>query len=302
MKVFITGAAGYVGHAVARAFRRAGHDVHGLVRSAARRSDLARGEIHVLVGDLTRPESYREAAEEADVLVHAAADMQVGPPADRTAVQTLLEAARRGPQPKALLYTSGVWVHGDTAERTIDESAPRVAARLVAWRPAHEDLVLGAGHVRGLVLRPGCLYGGRGGLTGSWFEGAREGVLRLVGEGRNHWAMVHADDVGEAYVRAAESGLGGEAFILAEPPGASVRECAEAAAHASGHTVTMEAVALDEARKTMGDFADCLAIDQHVSSAKAEARLGWRPRHAGFVADAPAYYAAWDAWREASRA
>lgn len=301
MKVFITGAAGYVGHAVARAFRRSGHDVHGLVRSAARRNALARDEIHALVGDITRPETYREVAEQADVLVHTAADFTQGPPPDRTAIDTLLEAARRGAQPKTLIYTSGTWVHGDTAERVIDETAPLAPAALVAWRPAHEELVLGASHVRGLVLRPGCLYGGRGGLTGAWFEGAQGGVLRLVGEGHNHWAMVHADDVGEAYVRAAESGLGGEAFVLAERSGASVRECAEAAARASGHAVTLETVALDEARRTMGDFAECLALDQHVSSAKAEARLGWRVRHAGFVADAAAYYVAWDAWRETRR-
>lgn len=301
MKVFITGASGYVGHALARAFRRAGHDVHGLVRSVAKGRDLARREIHVLVGDVTRPETYREVAEQADVLVHAASDMQVGPPADRAAVETLLDAARSGAQPKSLLYTSGTWVHGDTAERTIDESAPRAAAKLVAWRPAHEDLVLGASHVRGLVLRPGCLYGGRGGLTADWFQGARAGVLHLVGDGHNHWAMVHADDLGDAYVRAAESGLGGEAFVLAEPSGASVRACAEAAARASGHTVVIESVTLDAARQTMGDFADCLALDQHVSAAKAETRLGWRPRHQGFVADAPAYYAAWQAWQEEHR-
>lgn len=301
MKVFITGATGYVGCAVAHAFRRAGHDVHGLVRSVARGRDLARGEIHVLVGDVTRPETYREVAEQADVLVHAASDMQVGPPADRTAIETLLLAARRGPQPKTLLYTSGTWVHGDTAELTIDESARIAPAKLVAWRPAHEELVLRASHVRALVLRPGCLYGGRGGLTADWFEGARDGVLRLVGDGRNHWAMVHADDLGEAYVRAAESGLGGEVFAIAEPSGASVRECAEAAARASGHSVSLEPVALEEARKEMGDLADCLALDQHVAATKAEARLGWKARHAGFVADAPAYYAAWEAWQEERR-
>lgn len=297
MKVMVTGAAGYVGHAVARAFRRAGYEVHGLVRSSARRHELARSEVHALVGDVLRPDTYRELAESADVLVHAAADARVGPPADRAALETLLEAARRGPQPKTLLYTSGTWVHGDTGERVVDERAPLAPAALVAWRPAHEDLVLNASHVRGLVLRPGCLYGGPGGLTADWFEGAHEGVLRLVGDGHNHWAMVHADDVGDAYVRAAESGLASEVFLLAEPAGASVRECAEAAARASGHTVTLETVPLAAARQTMGDLADCLALDQHVSAAQAAARLGWRPRHAGFVAEAPAYYAAWEAWR-----
>src|SRR5437867_7160365 len=72
MRVFVTGATGYVGFAVATALRRAGHDVYGLTRGAAKASQLARQEIHPVQGDIGDPKSYADAAEECSVLVHAA--------------------------------------------------------------------------------------------------------------------------------------------------------------------------------------------------------------------------------------
>src|SRR5439155_674541 len=81
---------------------------------------------------------------------------------------------------------------------------------LVAWRPAHEQLVLQAKGVRGLVMRLGCVYGGRGGLTGDWFAAAAAGKApTVVGSGHNRWTMVHLDDLADAYVRAAERGRAG---------------------------------------------------------------------------------------------
>ena len=237
MEVFITGATGYVGRAVARAFRRAGHEVWGLCRSEAKALTLARGEIHPVLGDIAKPDTYAKRAEACCVLVHAAADMQagvVGP--DRVVVDAFLGAARRGAQPKTLVFTSGVWVHGDTGGALVDETAPLAPPKLVAWRPAHEQLVLGAPGARGLVIRPGCVYGGQGGLTGQWFQGAyRDKALRVVGDGRNRWAMVHVEDLADAYVRAAESGLGGEVFNVADRSRCAVDEMAGAAAKAAGY-------------------------------------------------------------------
>src|SRR5207245_9832875 len=87
----------------------------------------------------------------------------------------------------------------------------------VAGRPAHEQMVLQAETVRGLVIRPGCVYGGRSGLTGDWFAAALAGKPpTVVGTGHNRWAIVHGDDLADAYVRAAESGLAGEAFDVVD--------------------------------------------------------------------------------------
>jgi nucleoside-diphosphate-sugar epimerase len=296
VKILVTGATGYVGNAVARAFRRAGHDVLGLTRSAEKERLLARAEIRPVRGDITAPETFRRVAESCSVLVHAAADLEKGMvEPDRAALDVLLDAARRGPRPKTLAYTSGVWVHGDTGPEAADETTPLSPARKVAWRPAHEERVLCAPGVRGLVIRPGCLYGGPGGLTAGWFGDARAGSVQIIGDGSNHWAMVHADDLGDAYVRAVESDVAGQVFDVVDHSRHTVLELALAAARAAGGSGVVTRVPIEAARARMGDYADCLALDQHVDAGKALRLLAWRPRHRGFVAEAEALFAAWSA-------
>src|SRR2546425_4347376 len=208
MRVFVTGATGYVGFAVATALRRTGHDVYGLTRAAAKAPQLARQEIRPVIGDIGDPKSYADTAEACSVLVHAAFESSASAVTkDKTAVDALIEAGRRGAQPKTLIYTSGVWVHGDTGGKLVDETDPLKPIKLVAWRPAHQQLVLQAKPVRGLVIRPGCVYGGRGGLTGAWFAAA---LARKpppgVGAGHNPWGGVHGGDPGGGFLAAAADG------------------------------------------------------------------------------------------------
>ena len=295
MRVFVTGATGYIGGAAAVALRRAGHDVRGLVRSQASADRLRRHEIEPVVGDIAHPGSYHEALDDCAVLVHAAADHAAGTvEPDRVAIDTLLASGARGARPKALIYTSGVWVYGDTGPRLVDETNPPRPARKVEWRPSHERLVLESPGVRGLVVRPGCVYGLAGGLTGMWFETAeRDGHAAVVGDGTNRWAMVHVHDLADAYVRLAESGLAGEVFNVTDRSRATVGEMAKAASRAVGQPGAVRLVPVEEAALTMGELASCLALDQHVDGRKAVTRLGWQPRHGGFVDGAETFHAAW---------
>jgi nucleoside-diphosphate-sugar epimerase len=298
MEIFVTGATGYLGLAVAQAFRRAGHRVSGLARSAAAAETLMRHEIAPVLGALETPERYREAAARADVLVHAAIDYTTDTGSlDRLAVRALLGAAAEAWQPKRFLYTSGAWVYGDSGPEPVDEARPVRPPAVVAWPPAVERLVLEAPHVRGVVFRPGVVYGGRGGLTGLWFAGAQAGDLRIVGEGTNHWAMIHIDDLADAYLRAAEAGVAGEIVNLADEGAATVGELAGAAAAAVGYRRALNATPLLGAVAQLGPLAEALALDQRVSNEKAHRLLGWRPRHPGFAAEATTFYAAWRAAR-----
>ena len=240
---------------------------------------------------------FRSVAAECAVLVHAAFEYSAnGVAKDKKAIETLIEAGRRGAKPKTLILTSGVWVHGDTGDRMADETTPLNPINLVAWRPAHELLVLQASGVRGLVIRPGCVYGGPGGLTASWFADASAGKPpTVVGDGRNRWTMVHADDLADAYLRAGESVLGGEVFDVSDRSRATALEMAAAAARAAGYRGEVRPVPLAEAAKTMGDFAAALALNQHVDARKAVRLLGWQPRHGGFLDEADLYYRAWRA-------
>jgi nucleoside-diphosphate-sugar epimerase len=297
MNVFITGATGYIGFNVAMAYRRAGHAVWGLTRNAEKARILSRHEIRPVVGSMQKTTGWTAAAANCSVLIHAAVDYQTDPFAlDTQTVEFLLSLARQGPQPKTLIYTSGVWVYGNTHGKLVDETTPLNPPKLVARRPATEQLVLGAADVRGLVIRPGCVYGYQGGLTGMWFAAAvKEKALTAVGDGNNRWTMVHADDLADAYLRAGESGLRGEAFNVTDRARWSVGDMLAAVARVTGYAGKIIFLPVPEAAKTMGDFAECLALDQHADSRKAVRLLGWQPRHGGFVDDAETYYSSWQA-------
>ncbi len=295
MKIFVTGATGHVGFHIALAFRRAGHHVWGLTRSKKGATRLDRHEIRPVDGSLQDPGSWK-GAEDAAVLVHAGFDSKADSWAvDRAAVVALLALANRGAAPKALLYTSGVWVYGSTGDGVADETTPLAPLPMSQPRVETEKRVLTAAGIRGIVMRPGCVYGYGGSLTGTWFAGAAAGTLEVVGDGHNRWATVHADDCAGAYVRAASSGFSGEIFNVTDRSRAPVRRLVTAAARAAAFKGEIRWIPLEDARQKMGGFADALALDQHVESRKAVALLGWQPAHGGFEDEVETYYAAWKA-------
>jgi nucleoside-diphosphate-sugar epimerase len=124
-----------------------------------------------------------------------------------------------------------------------------------------------------------------------------EKSLKAVGDGRNRWTMIHADDLADAYVRAGESGLAGEVFNVTDRSRFSVREMIEAVAGAAGYQGDIRFVPVAEAAAKMGHFAECLALDQHVDSRKAVRLLGWQPRHSGFVDEVGSCFRSWQAAR-----
>jgi nucleoside-diphosphate-sugar epimerase len=300
MRIFITGANGYIGLNIALTLRRAGHEVWGLVRSPEKAASLLRHEIRPIVGDLGLPESYLPVAERCTILIHAA--MERGSEAvalDRKTIEALAGVGSRGPKPKTLIYTSGVWVYGSTGDQAAEEGTPLSPARLVTWRPPHEDLVLSANHVRGVVVRPGCVYGRQGGLTSGWFAGPAQGKSPvIVGDGRQRWTMIHVDDVAYGYLRIVESGRSSEVFNLTDRSRHTVEEMATAAARAAGYKGSIDTTPLPEALAKLGPYAECLAMDQHVDSRKAVRMLSWYPRHGGFLDDVGVYYEAWKAYQK----
>jgi nucleoside-diphosphate-sugar epimerase len=159
-------------------------------------------------------------------------------------------------------------------------------------------MVLNAGGVKGLVIRPGCVYGKQGKLTSIWFQAAHsDKALEIVGHGNNRWTMVHVDDLAEGYLKVAESGLYGEIFNLNDPSRWTVNEMVNAAARASGYSGDTRHVPLDTASRNIGDFAECLALDQNVDSSKAMRILKWQPRHKGFVDEITTYFESWKAYQ-----
>jgi nucleoside-diphosphate-sugar epimerase len=299
MRVFVTGASGFIGSNVSGALARAGHEVLGLVRTSSKARALAAQGIEPLVGDMALPVAWRARAAECEVRIHCAAEYSERYRAlDRATTAELLGLpAPRGTTP-LVIYTSGVWIYGDTGGRIVDEHTPLSPSAFVLPRSEVEALVLGADgpKLRTLVLRPGCVYGGGGSLTAGWFESAvKEQAAAFVGSGAQRWAMVHVSDLARLYLLSAESGLHGEVFNAVDASNASVCECAEAASRAAGAAGKTLSVPVEEARKLYGPMADCLCYDQLVNSDKAASMLAWKPKQRTFVEQAQTLFRSWQA-------
>jgi len=271
-KIFLTGATGYIGGAVADALLAAGYAVTGLARSDEAARKLRAKGITPFEGDLRSPADVAKAAAAADAVIHAGTtnDGRI----DREAVLAMGNALR---PLTPFIYTSGIWVLGDTGGKIADETWDVNPAALVAWRPEVENLVIAAARigVRSVVIRPGIAYGRGGGIAADFVKSGR-----YVGMGDNHWPVVHVDDLADLYVRALGS-TGGTLFHATDGSSFLVREIA-AAARPNGRA---ESWPVEEARKTLGAYADALALDQLVSSEKARTAFGWQPREASILDD-----------------
>jgi nucleoside-diphosphate-sugar epimerase len=287
MKILLTGATGYIGSAVAEALRRAGHEVVGLARSDEAAQRLKAKNIQSVRGDLSDTGTLSAAAREADAVIHTA--LPHSPEAasiDRNAVEAIT-AALEGTN-KPFIYTSGIWVYGSTGDRVATEETPLNPAPMVAWRPADEQLALGAGSrgVRSCVIRPGIVYGRDGGIIGGMVQEARDkGFVRFVGAGENRWPQVHVEDLAELYVLAMERAPAGTLINAASGESVYVRDVAEAASRAGGAKGNVRAWPLEDARETLGGYADALALDQQVSGKRAEELLGWKPAAVSLIED-----------------
>lgn len=281
MRVFVTGATGYIGTAVCEALRKAGHQVTGAARSSAAEAALrARGDLAV-GASLQEPEKLAAASANADAVIHAAADLSAADvgAVDRAAVEAMLAALAGSNKP--FIYTSGVWVFGDTGGRMLGELGPLNPPPLVEWRPAVEEMVVEA-RDRGLasmVFRPGMVFGRKGGALAGFFAQARQdGVVRFIGSGEQHWSSVHADDLAELYRLAIENPAPGELFIACGGMPQPVRKIALAVAKACGIEGKVEAVPVEIGRQKLGPIAACLAMDLKAGSTKAARLFGWTVR------------------------
>ena len=286
MRIFLTGATGYIGAAVLDALVRGGHDVTALVRNKEKARGVAKRGGHPAIGDLADPESYRAAAEAQDGYIHAAFDARSGRGAaiDRLVIDTILEAARRprtsgssAPARRFVIYTSGVWVLGSTPDPATEE-APINPVEHVSWRPNHEQMIAAANsdQLRTVVVRPGVVYGGGAGIVGDLFKSASNGLVRVVGDGNNHWPLVYDRDLADLYARLAVREDAAGVYHANDEGDERVNDIVSAIKPYLPVRPDVRHVPIDEARHKMGTYADALVLDQVVRSPRARA-IGWTP-------------------------
>jgi nucleoside-diphosphate-sugar epimerase len=307
MRIFLTGATGYIGSAVLDALVRGGHDVTALVRDNEKAARVTAKGARPVIGNLADPESYRAAADAQDGYVHTAFDAVSGkgPAIDRIVIDTLMAAARRPrtsgstmPARRFFVYTSGVWVLGQSPEAAT-EDAPINPLPLVAWRPDLEALVVNARspQLRTVVIRPGVVYGGSRGMVGDIFKAATNGLVRVVGDGNNHWPLVYDRDLADLYARVAANDQAEGVYHANDEGDERVNDIVASIGPHVAFPPDVRHVPVEEARAKMGAFADALLVDQVIRSPRARA-IGWTPSLHSVAGNAARLLGEWRAARD----
>jgi nucleoside-diphosphate-sugar epimerase len=286
MRVFVTGATGFVGSAVVQELIKAGHQVVGLARSDSGAESLAAAGAHVHRGDLENLESLQSGAVAADGVIHTAfihdfSKFAANCEKDRHAIKTLGTALAGTKRP--LIVTSGTALLPPGRVSTEDDmpasSIPRVASEEAAARVAESG-------VRVSLLRlPPTVHGdGDHGFVPLLIGLAREkGVSAYIGDGLNRWPAVHRLDAAHLYRLALEKNAARACYHAVGEQGVAFRKIAEVIGKRLNVPVVSKSAA--EAAGHFGWFAHFAAIDVPASSARTQQLLGWNPQHSELLPD-----------------
>jgi nucleoside-diphosphate-sugar epimerase len=285
MRIFLTGGSGYLGQPTVRALVRQNIEVTALARGESAARVLRELGATPVRGTLTDLAVLRDAAAVADGVIHLA--NQAGPDTASIDLDAALAMQEGLGDRGTYVHTGGTWVYGDT-DGVVDEDAPKNPPRLTAWRLNNEKLVLDAAAHGGrpVLIMPGLVYGRGGGITHGFFaEPARAGgAVPIIGDGANHWALAHVDDIAELYVRALD-GAPGSAYFGVSGQNVPLADIVRAISVAVGRPGSVEPLSLSQAEERMGLFAEALSLDQRMTGARARRELGWAPVHQDALAE-----------------
>jgi nucleoside-diphosphate-sugar epimerase len=288
MRIFLTGATGFIGSRIVAELLGAGHSVLGLTRSDAGAAALTAAGAEPHRGDIEDLASLRAGAGGADAVIHTAFDHDFSNfvancEKDRRVIETLGEVLKGSDRP--LLITSGVGMGGGTpgrpaTEDVFDRSHPNP-------RIASEDAgeVLKAAGVDVRVIRlPQVHDTVKQGLITPLVGITREkGVSAYVGDGANRWSAAHVLDVAELYRLALEKGTKNARYNAVAQEGVTARAIAEALGE--GLKVPVVSLSAEEAPAHFGWMAMFAGLDMFASSALTRAALGWSPQGPGLISD-----------------
>ncbi len=287
MRVFLTGASGWIGSVIARDLMAAGHSVVGLVRSEEKGAALVSAGGTVLVGGLGDLDVLRRGAADADGIVHTAFGLDMSridelAAEDSTAIETFGEMFAGSARP--IVVTDGfLHLTGEKASETdrpeVMPAFPRASqqtAFALAQRGIHANVVRNPRSVHG----KGETHGFVPMLAGV----AREkGFSAYVSDGANLWPAVHHLDAARVYRLALERGARGEVYHAVAEEGVPYREIAEAIGRQLG--LPTKSLTPDEAEAHFGPLATWVANNGPASNEWTKKVLGWSPKQVGIIAD-----------------
>ena len=279
MRVFVTGATGFIGSHVVNELIAGGHEVIGLARSEEGAKALAAAGAKVQRGDLDDLEGLRKGAAQSDGVIHTAfrhdwSKFAESCEMDKRAIEVLGSALEGSDRP--LLVTSGFAVISQGRAATEDDPPAPVSASYPRASEAAGVALEARGINASVVRLPQVHNPVKAGLVSYLIAVAREkGVSAYVGEGLNHWAAVHVTDAARLYRLALEKREPGARYHAVAEEGVTLRDIAEAIGR--GLKVPVVAKSREEAGAHFGFLAGFAEMDLQGSSAKTQERLGWKP-------------------------
>ncbi|MEO6195775.1 MAG: SDR family oxidoreductase [Thermoanaerobaculia bacterium] len=289
MRVFVTGATGFIGSAIVRELIDAGHQVLGLARSAAAADALARLGVEAHRGELSDTESLVAGARACEGVIHAAfihdfVDFSAAGETDRRAIDAL--GATLAGSGRPLVVTSGT-AHLKAGRIGTEDDAPDPSSA-ATHRIASEEATLAMasrGVGASLVRLPPSVHGdGDYGFVPRLINIARQkGVSAYIGDGLNRWPAVHRLDAAHLFRLALEKGSPGARYHGIADEGVPVRDIADVIGRRLNVPVVSKSP--EEAADHFGFLSHFLAIDCPASSAQTQEWLGWRPTRPGLIPD-----------------
>jgi nucleoside-diphosphate-sugar epimerase len=288
MRVFVTGATGFVGSAVVQELIGAGHRVVGLARSDAGAKALVDAGAEVHRGDLADVESLRGGAAMADGVIHTAfihdfSKFKENCETDRRAIAALADALAGSARPLIVTSATGVLPQG----RLSTEETPADSGAAGHLRAASEEAASAvAARVRVSVIRlPPSVHGdGDHAFVPHLIGVARQkGISAFAGNGDNRWPAVHRRDAARLYRLVLENGATGATYHGVAEEGVPFREIADVI----GRRLNVPVVGMtpEDAAHHFGWFARFAALNVPTSSARTRQQLGWQPTERGLIAD-----------------
>jgi nucleoside-diphosphate-sugar epimerase len=283
VRVFVLGGTGVIGSAVMGELIARGHEVFALARSHQSSAKLGKCGATPIAGDIASPEPWTSSLPQIDAVIHAACDFNSDMGAiDRHLLDVLLPALGAQPNKVRFIYTGGCWLCGATGDALATEASSFRPLHAFAWMVPHLEHILASPEVDGIVIHPAMVYAVAGG--GVFRRFAREAIereaVRVVGSEDVRWPLVHSQDLAKLYALAMEHAPAGSSYIGAAIEGFAVGRIARAFAARRGTPhLEPQIISADEIATELGEWARGYALDQQLSGARAQAELGWRPRH-----------------------
>ncbi|HVU20789.1 MAG TPA: SDR family oxidoreductase [Rhizomicrobium sp.] len=294
MRVFITGAAGFIGSGTTRELVAHGHQVVGLARSDANADALKQMGAEVHWGTLQDHDSLKDGARNADGVIHCAfihdfSKFMENGQIDKHAIEAMGSVLEGTNKPFIVTSGTGLIAPGVTVTEEMRRDGGGFSPRV----SEETGLAFATRGVRAMAIRLPQVHGepGKAGLISYLVESARaKGTAVYVGEGKERWAAAHRGDVVRLYRLALEKGEANAIYHAVGEEGVAMRPIIEAVGR--GLNVPVKSISKEEAGDYYGPLAMFAGLDMPASSALTQQRLGWKPKEIGLLEDIgrPGYF------------